>query len=83
MYISGYYYTPFPLNLANNKQQVTRLRSVLAIISSQCSGLYSTPAIFCIDTCDFQIQSLSPKLIGGGPGRRCQVERCPPKSAPF
>ena len=85
-----YYYTPLPLNLANNnkQQQATtskqaRHHSVLAIAPSQRLGLDSTLAILEPRWCPWQIQVLSQKLTGGGPGRWRQVGRCPPKSAQF
>ena len=84
-----YYYTPLPLNLANkqqattSKQQQALLLTVLAIAPPHRSGLYSTLAILEPRWCPCQIQVYSQKLSGGGPGRGCQVGRCPPKSAQF
>ena len=81
-----YYYTPLPLNLANNnnnKQATTRLRAVLAIAPSQRFGSCPYVAILEPRWCPCQIQVLSQKLTGGGPGRGRQVGRCPPKSAQF
>ena len=81
-----YYYTPLPLNLANkqaSKQATTRLRAVLAIAPFQRLGPDSTLAILQPRWCPGQIQVLSQKLTGGGPGRWRQVGRCPPISAQF
>ena len=91
-----YYYTPLPLNLANNKQaskqqasrqqaskQATLLLSVLAISSVQRFGLYSTLAISYPRWCPCGIQVLSQKLSASAPGRGRQVGRCPPKTAHF
>ena len=90
-----YYYTPLPLNLANkqqasnNKQATTSnkqqalLLTVLAIAAPHRSGLYSTLAILEPRWCPCQIQVLSQKLTGGGPGRGRQVGTCPPKFAQF
>ena len=84
-----YYYTPLPLNLANNKQQASKqkaskqatlLFSVLAITLFQHFGLYSALAIPEPRWCPCQIQVLSRKLIGGAPGRGRPVGRCPPKT---
>ena len=86
IYIHIYYYTPLPLNLANNKQasnKQARHRSVLAIAPSHRLGLDSTLAILEPRWCPCQIQVWSQKLTGGGPGRGRQVGRCPPKSAQF
>ena len=85
MYIYIYYYTPLPLNLANKQQQQQQARhhSVLAIGPSHRLGLDSTLAILEPRWCPCQIQVLSQKLTGGGPGRGRQVGRCPPKSAQF
>ena len=79
-----YYYTPLPLNLANKQaasKQQALLLSVLAIAPPHRSGLYSTLAILEPKWWPCQIQVLSQKLTGGGPGRGRQVGRCPPKSA--
>ena len=65
----------------NNKQAL--LLTVLAIAPPHRSGLYSTLAILEPRWWPSQIQLLSQKLTGGGPGRGCQVGRCPPKSAQF
>ena len=98
MYIHTYihrdniYYTPLPLNLANNKQatsnkqasnkqQATLLLSVLAITPFHRFGLYSTLAISYPRWCPGQIQVLSQKLTVGAPGQGRQVGRCPPKLA--
>ena len=95
IYIYIYYYTPLPLNLANkqqasnnkqattSKQQQALLLTVLAIAPPHRSGLYSTLAILEPRWWPCQIQVLSQKLTGGGPGRGRQVGRCPPKSAQF
>ena len=89
IYIYIYYYTPLPLNLANKQQQATsnkqqaRLRAVLAIAPSQRLGPDSTLAILEPRWWPCQIQVLSQKLTGGGPGRWREVGRCPPKSAQF
>ena len=83
-----YYYTPLPLNLANKQQQATtttttRLLAVLAIAPSQRFGSFAHVAILEPRWWPCQIQFLSQKLTGGGPGRGRQVGRCPPKSAHF
>ena len=82
-----YYYTPLPLNLANKQQQQqqqqARHHSVLATAPSHRLGLDSTLAILEPRWWPCQIQVLSQKLTGGGPGRWRQVGRCPPKSAQF
>ena len=86
-----YYYTPLPLNLANNnnKQATTttskqaHLLSVLANTPSQHYGLYSTLAILDPRWCPGQIQVLGPKLNGGAAGQLRQFGGCPPKSAHF
>ena len=81
-----YYYTPLPLNLANKQQATTtttRHHSVLATAPSHRLGLDSTLAILEPRWWPCQIQVLSQKLTGGGPGRGRQVGRCPPKSAQF
>ena len=78
-YVHIKYYTPLPLNLANNKQaskhatskqQATLLLSVLVITPFHRFGLYSTLAISYPKWCPCQIQVLSQKLTGGGPGPR-------------
>ena len=80
---------PLPLNLANKQQQASNnkqqalLLTVLAIAPPHRSGLYSTLAILEPRWWPCQIQVLSQKLSGGGPGRGRQVGRCPPKSAQF
>ena len=61
----------------------TRLRAVLAIAPSQRLEPDSTLAILQPRWWPCQIQVLSQKLTGGGPGRWRQVGRCPPKSAQF
>ena len=79
-----YYYTPLPLNLANKQQATTtttRHHSVLATAPSHRLELDSTSAILEPRWWPCQIQVLSQKLTGGGPGRGRQVGRCPPKSA--
>ena len=82
VYIYIYYYTPLPLNLANKQQQQqARHHSVLATAPCQRLGLDSTLAILEPRWWPWQIQVLSRKLTGGGPGRGRQVGRCPPKSA--
>ena len=81
IYIYIYYYTPLPLNLANKQQ--ARHRSVLAIAPSHRLGLDSNLAILEPRWWPCQIQVLSQKLTGGGPGRWRQVGRCPPESAQF
>ena len=82
-----YYYTPLPLNLANNnnKQASKQARhlSVLAVTPSQRLGSFPNPAILEPRWCPCQIQVLSQKLTGGAPGQRRQVGRCPPKTAHF
>ena len=79
-----YYYTPLPLNLANKQATTTtRLRAVLAIAPLQRLGPDSTLAILEPRWWPCQIQVLSQKLTGGGPGRWRHVGRCPPKSAQF
>ena len=90
MYIYIYYYTPLPLNLANKQQQQQQqqqqqalLRAVLAIAPSQRLGSFAHVAILEPRWWPWQIQVLSQKLTGGGPGRWRQVGRCPPKSAQF
>ena len=88
IYIYIYYYTPLPLNLANKQQQATtttttRLLAVLAIAPSQRFGSFAHVAILELRWWPCQIQVLSQKLTGGGPGRWRQVGRCPPKSARF
>ena len=85
IYIYIYYYTPLPLNLANNnnKQATTRLRAVLAIAPSQRFGSCPYVAILEPRWWPCQIQVLSQKLTGDGPGRWRQVGRCPPKPAQF
>ena len=79
------YCTPLPLNLANKQQQQqqARHRSVLAIAPSHRLGLDSTLAILEPRWWPCQIQVLSQKITGGGPGRWRQVGRCPPQSAQF
>ena len=66
---------PSPLNsgwqASNNKQ--AHLLSVFVIAPFQRFGLYSTLAIFCIDTCPSQIQNLSPQLTSGGLGRHAKL----------
>ena len=57
-----YYYTPLPLNLANNNKQASKqalLLSVLAITLFHRFGLYSTPATSYPRWCPCQIQVLS------------------------
>ena len=84
-----YYYTPLPLNLANKQQQATtsnnkqqaRLRAVLTIAPSQRFGSFAHVPILEPRWWPCQIQVLSQKHTGGGPGRWRQVGRCPPKSA--
>ena len=68
-----------------SKQTTTtaRLPAVLAIAPSQRLELDSTLAILEPRWWPCQIQVLSHKLTGGGPGRWRQVGRCPPKSAQF
>ena len=88
LYIYIYYYTPLPLNVANKQQATTSkqqalLLTVLAIAPPHRSGLYSTLAMLEPRWWPCQIQVLSQKLTGGGPGRGRQVGRCPPKSAQF
>ena len=88
IHIYIYYYTPLPLNLANKQQATTSkqqalLLTVLAIAPPHRSGLYPTLAILEPRWWPCQIQVLSQKLTGGGPGRWRQVGRCPPKSAQF
>ena len=88
-----YYYSPLPLNLANKQQQATttttttskqaRHNSVLATAPSHRLGVDSILALPEPRWCHRQIQVLSQKLSGGGPGRGRQVGRCPPKSALF
>ena len=80
IHIYIYYYTPLPLNLANKQQATTRLRAVLAIAPSQRFGSFAHVAILEPRWWPCQIQVLSQKLTGGGPGRVRQVGRCPPKS---
>ena len=80
---------PSPLSnkQASNKQATSKqqalLLSVLAIARPHRSGLYSTLATLEPRWCPCQIQVLSQKLTGGGPGRWRQVRRCPPQSAHF
>ena len=85
IYIYIYIYIPLPLNLANNNnnnnKQQARLHAVLAIAPSQRYGSSARVAILEPRWCPCQIQVLSQKLTGGGPGRWRQVGRCPPKSA--
>ena len=69
-----YIYIYIPLNLAN-KQQATTSNN------KQRLGPDSTLAILEPRWWPCQIQVLSQKLTGGGPGRWRQVGRCPPKSA--
>ena len=85
IYIHIYYYTPLPLNLANKQATTTttRLRAVLAIAPSQRFGSFADVAILEPRWCPCQIQVLSQKLTGGGPGRWRHVGRCPPKSVQF
>ena len=86
-----YYYTPVPLNLANNnkqqatnnKQQQARLHAILGMAPSQRIGSFAHVAFLEPEWCPCQIQVLSQKLTGGGPGRWHQVGRCSPKSAQF
>ena len=61
----------------------TRLLAVLAIAPSQRFGSFAHVAILEPRWWPCQIQVLSQKLTGGGPGRWRQVGRCPPKSAQF
>ena len=69
-----YYYTPLPLNLANKQQQQQQqqqqaiLRAVLAIVPSQRLGSFAHVAILKPRLCPCQIQVLSQKITGGGPG---------------
>ena len=85
IYIYIYYYTPLPLNLANKPQQQQQARHhfVFANAPPHRLGLDSTLAILQPRWCPWQIQILSQKLTGGGPGRGRQVGRCPPESAQF
>ena len=71
----------FGPKLRRSKQ--ARHHSVLATAPPQRLGLDSTLAILEPRWWPCQIQVLSQKLTGGGPGRGRQVGRCPPKSAQF
>ena len=80
------YYTPLPLNLANNNNKqatTTHLLAVFAIAPSQRFGSCPYVAILEPRWWPCQIQVLSQKLTGGGPGRWRQLGRCPPKPAQF
>ena len=88
----AYYYTPLPLNLANNnnkqqatsnKQQQAHLHAVLAIAPSQRIGSFAHVAILEPRWWPCEIQVLSQKRTGGGPGHGRQVGTCPPKCAQF
>ena len=71
---------------ASNKQATSkqaRHHSVLAIARSYRLGLDFTLALVEPRWCPFQIQVLSQKPSGGGPGRERRAGRCPPKSAPL
>ena len=86
IYIYIYYYTPLPLNLANKQQATTtttRQNSVLATAPSHCLEPDLTLAIWKPSWWACQIQVLSQKLTGGGPGQGRQVGRCLPISAQF
>ena len=75
-----------PLNLAIKPQATTtttRHHSVLATAPSHRLELDSTLAILEPRWWPCQIQVLSHKVTGGGPGRWRQVGRCPPKPAQF
>ena len=79
---------PSPLKFSYKQQATTtttttRHHSVLATAPSHRLGLDSTLAILEPRWWPCQIQVLSQKLTGGGPGRGRQVGRCPPKSAQF
>ena len=74
---------PSPLKFSQQQQQATRLRAVLAIVSSQRFGSFAHVALLEHRWWPCQIQALSQKLPGGGPGQWRQVGRCIPKSAQF
>ena len=80
-----YYYTPLPLNLANNKEASNKHFSFpfLVIAPSQRFGLSSTLAILEPRWSPCQIQLLSPRLFLGPPWWGRQVGRCPPKITHF
>ena len=77
-------YAPLPLNPANNKQQqISNNTSRFCFANISVSfGLYSTPAIFCIDTCLSQIQFERPTQWWQ-PGAQAPSLEVPSQKRPF
>ena len=81
---TSYYYTPLPLNLANNKQAISNT-------SPFRFGHYSVPLLRALLYSAIveprwwpcQIRVPNQKLTGGALGQGRQVGRCPPKTAHF
>ena len=79
---SPHYYTPLPLNLANNNNKQQNVIMPFWPLSPRF-GAFANLAIFEPRWWPCQIQVLAQKLNGGAPERWLQVGRCPPKTAHF